>query len=219
MVFSPSLKGVDEFDLTQYLTNKYYLNKKRDKKIYYRCKFSRSGIKCRATCKVIFSADFSSAKIYCEGAHSHSEPAPIINSIPLSKDGKQMVDELLNNNVDEMPSIIEKQIFQSLEDEELREGQIPSRTQISYRKSKFIHSSFPSRDHIWSTMLSHGSFEGATKFVRIFSLSPLVVVMSTEEGILRLQNAFTCFIDGTHSTSNPTLNLLCLLILDREETS
>jgi hypothetical protein len=199
------------FELRDYLSIPYYLNKKRSHSIYYRCK-NKKTTKCSSTCKVVFSNDFLSAKIEVEGEHNH-ELLSGYKHLPKSSITK--IDELLKFNQHEKPSVIEKKI---LIDNDVEQSCVPTRQQISYRKSKFVHSHYPSQDHIWNAMHSHSiMYEGSTKFIRLFSFIPFVIFMCTEASLGRLQrNNKMCFMDATHSTSSPTLLLLNILTLNDE---
>lgn len=209
--FPSPLNSINEFDIMEYINIPFYLNKKRENKIYYRCKMKKK-TKCTVTCKVTF-LELKSAKIVIEGEHNH--PVQIINR--LSKKIVQKIDDSIQRNTSEKPSVIEKEFLKGISSEELRTLALPTRSQISYRKSKFIHAQFPTPDHIWNSMLNHGNFEGSTKFIRNLSLVPFLCIMMTTEGLLHLSKKNSIiFIDGTHSTCSPTLCLLCFMVLTND---
>jgi hypothetical protein len=195
-----------DFDIQDYIKAPYHLNKKRSTKIYYRCKHKRSG--CISTCRVDFAIDFLSAVINVEGEHNH----PLADSkTRISKTTTKIIDDLLFSNPHEKPSIIQKHAIKKIEESEL-DAEIPTAVQISRRKSKLLDAAFPTPDHMWNVMISHGQFDGASKFVRFFSLFPLVLVMATDAMLSTLSNShFITYIDGTHSTCSPTMSLLCIL--------
>ena len=186
----------------------FNINRRRGNIIYYRCRF-QPNLKCPATCKVQLSEEELEVKVNFFGEHNHE----VQTKLNTSKKTKKKIEEMLVENSDQKPSIISQKIISKLSYEELMDNRnIPSRRQITYIKSKFIGASFPTQDHVWNSLLTHGDFEGATRFIRVFSLLPLLIVCSTEEGIKRL-NGYDgiLFVDSTHSTCSPTMNLFCLM--------
>jgi hypothetical protein len=210
--FAPPLKSIDAFDINQFINFPFIINKKRGNIIYYRCKFKKI-CNCSATCKVSLNLDLSKGTIKIEGEHNHES----IVKPKLLKRTVQKVDDIIEKNNFEKPAIIEKILLQNATTEELQSTTFPTRRQISHRKTKFIHSSYPTSDHIWNSLIEHGNFDGSTKFVKFFSLIPFIIIMITEEGMIRMKRKNNiAFIDGTHSTANPSMHLLSIMLLNEE---
>ena len=177
---------------------------------YYRCKEAKKG--CKAIIKVKYDIILQNAEMAYLSEHNH----PLITPCRVTKETYKDVDSFINNNDGAKPKQIHNFLMRKLENEELHEvnTQIPSTRQLSHRISKFIHDSFPSPDHIWNAILSHGKFDGSSHFIKFFSFFPFFVIISTEDGMARLMKPSPIhFIDSTHSTCIPSMHLLCIMTL------
>ena len=205
------LENLDEwnsFDISKYTTYSFNINRRRKNIVYYRCRLQPVH-RCPATCKAQFIDKEMTVRINFTGEHNHAVPVPV--RAKLARSTTKQIVSLMQENPDQKPSVVARKITEQLTNEELRDTKkLPSRRQISYIKSKFIGESFPTQDHIWNCILAHGDFEGASRFIRIFSLVPLVVIFSTEEGLKRLNGySGALFVDSTHSTAFP--HLICFV--------
>lgn len=207
------LSSIDEFDVFKYTRFPFFVSKKRPRVIYYRCKY-KAELKCCCTCRVKFNEDLTLAVIKIDGVHNH----PIKEETRITKEAKKKIEEIIVDKGELKPSKILNQYTSTLTNNELHDiSNVPTKKQISYIKSKYIHSSFPTPDHTWNCVISHGPFEGSTKFLKFFSLIPLVLVVFTEEGKLRLNgNSPVHFFDSTHSVCNLSLSLLCIMTIEAQ---
>jgi hypothetical protein len=164
-----------------------------------------------ATCKVRFKEE--EAIITYLGEHNH--PAEEMGK-KIYKKTREAVVNYLKDDPNIKPSEIITKITSNLNNDELRDVRnIPTPHTISDIKYGFIHSNFPSRDHFFNILYRHGEFDGSSHFIRMLSFFPLIIVMMTEESIIRshqTQNKIV-LLDTTHSTTNPSLYLTSMLLM------
>ena len=193
--------SLDDFDISRYTKFNFWVNRKRGNHIYYRC--SQRTRKCPAICKGKFENDFNFVTLTFVGEHNHE----LEESNRITKKTRKELEKLLEKNTQMKPKEIEKNLISNLSEEELHHSNsVPGRRQIDYLRSKFIHSSFPTGDHIWNSLLMHGPFDGSTKSIRFFSLIPFFIIFATENGFKRVgEPSEIHFVDSTHSTCSPTI--------------
>lgn len=195
-----------EFDIHKYTPFTYYVSKKREKVWYFKCK-QQPKLGCGATANVTQREGNAILKFF--GDHGH----PVEEKRRLYHKTKEKMVELIEENPNVSPSEVLSKITSKLSLEELKDcSSVPTKQQISDQKYSFVHSSYPSNDHFWKLLVSHGQFDGATRFVRYFSLQPLIIIFATEEGLLRCNSKYAMhFVDGTHSFCSPSLVLTAIL--------
>ncbi len=197
-----ALKDPKDFDISLYSPYTFHISKRNINCIYYKCK-RKADFGCGATAKANFNDKHVAIKF--SGEHNHiCDP-----SKKTKKEIRNNIKDQLRENPDKSPAEIITKITSNLTNDELHDiRNVPTRKEISNLKFSYIHSTFPSTDHLWNALVSHGCFDGATKFIKFFSLVPFIIIAATEEGLLRTNQKNGLFlIDTTHSVCSPSLHL------------
>jgi hypothetical protein len=148
------------------------------------------------------------------GEHNH----PVEEKRRLYKDTKTKITNFIRDTPSITPTEVLSKITQDLSFDQLNDlSNIPSRQQVSDIKHSLVHSNFPERDHLWNAVLQHGQFNGATRFIKFFSLIPFFIILSGEEESIKSQLGTFVMIDTTHSTTSPALFLTTILSVNNQE--
>jgi hypothetical protein len=204
-------KSFNDFDISKYTPFTFHVSKKRCDSIYYKCK-RKAGMLCQSTAIAKFSDGNATIKFL--GEHNH----PAEERKKIYKETANRVKQLIADTPTITPTEVLSKITEHLSNEEIRDlSNVPTRRQISDFKYCLVHSNFPDRDHLWNSILQHGQFDGSTRFIKFFSLIPLFIILSTEEGSIRCQASNFFLVDTTFSTTSPSLYLTTLYSVTKEQ--
>ena len=186
-----------EFDVNAHTKYKYHYNNCNNEfTIYYVCSSKKEGCKGTAKSKILNNMTIEIVEF---GPHSSHLIIPKKERI--TKETKNKVIALVKENLNLPPSKIQSQFI-----EKYPIFPIPPLSLVQNTKKNFL---FPD---VMEILKNHGSsFNGSTRFIKLFSLNPFIVIMANDQILNEIKAPIILFIDDTFSVLNISSKLMAII--------